>query len=653
MAAPQTTQPEPSRLELAAAFLEKVYTRASETKYGKNLSLWINPEETKNKEYVAVRDSVISDVVQKSGLYIPGLDAKRKYYKEQLDIFSLELEKAARSWAVDDLQSQVPKLVNLLLASKSQAERLHVAALEVKKAVNAKNFVLPTMSSDETKEITNESGKQTGRVTTRLQRFSYMYFIRSHRTAKPGGDATYDQLFYLMAHPHGVKIVDEFAKSADEGWQYTSETISGAMNAVVKTVESLNTDKNLIWRLPIAVTAGVAKLGFGKRLAVTRFALAWAATQKGWLESAIETAMDAIFVLDLVGGPIGAEVSGVLNFVLAAVGTAVSFLRDVQQDQAANATAFGDKAEKVSEGSRGIGTLLQSVATLAAATALPGVVSKITGRTVAAGKALEIAEHVPVAREAVDPKLLNRAVQKDAVKVAEEKGIANSVRAAETEQKSVQRGIKREPAQVAALPEKNVKEAAAKAEPVPAETSTAPRGLDDALNLKKFHPDELKEMQMRHPLGERSVPAIKERALEIVTAEKFEHRGIVALASIGRRDKAIEFINLSYVLDTRGLPGARLTTTKFPRNSKAFWREMLTEYPQIFSDRNVKRIRDNIAPVVDDWWLYFHPTQKDYFGDVLIHHHVEQGPWATGIPEKVHREFYPELHPITNPGVIE
>jgi hypothetical protein len=40
---------------------------------------------------------------------------------------------------------------------------------------------------------------------------------------------------------------------------------------------------------------------------------------------------------------------------------------------------------------------------------------------------------------------------------------------------------------------------------------------------------------------------------------------------------------------------------------------------------------------------------------VLVHHHIEQGPWAVGIPEPVHHSFYPELHPITNPwgiGVI-
>ena len=85
-------------------------------------------------------------------------------------------------------------------------------------------------------------------------------------------------------------------------------------------------------------------------------------------------------MLDLVGGPLGAAVSDVLNFVLAAIGTAVSFLRDVEQDQAATATAFAERSERLSQGSNKIGTILQGFAAIAAGLAVPGAVSKIVGR---------------------------------------------------------------------------------------------------------------------------------------------------------------------------------------------------------------------------------------------------------------------------------
>src|SRR5262249_8745378 len=146
---------------------------------------------------------VISDVIQKSSLDLPGLDAKRKYYREQVGIFVPSVETAARSWAVDDLQNQVPKLVNLLLAAKSRAQNLQIAAQNVQETVNAKDFMLPTMTSEQIKEITNESRKGSGTVTTRFKRFSYMHVIQGRRSSKSGTgrDVTYDYLFYLMAHP--------------------------------------------------------------------------------------------------------------------------------------------------------------------------------------------------------------------------------------------------------------------------------------------------------------------------------------------------------------------------------------------------------------------------------------------------------------------
>ncbi|PWT80674.1 MAG: hypothetical protein C5B58_11150 [Acidobacteria bacterium] len=81
---------------------------------------------------------------------------------------------------------------------------------------------------------------------------------------------------------------------------------------------------------------------------------------------------------------------------------------------------------------------------------------------------------------------------------------------------------------------------------------------------------------------------------------------------------------------------------------------MLKQYPRLFSQTNKDLItKEKRAPTVDDTWLEWHRSQKAYKGDKLIHHHVEQGPWAVGLPQKAHREFYPEVHPWTNPDVLE
>jgi hypothetical protein len=150
---------------------------------------------------------------------------------------------------------------------------------------------------------------------------------------------------------------------------------------------------------------------------------------------------------------------------------------------------------------------------------------------------------------------------------------------------------------------------------------------------------------------------IQQRADAILTAKKSEYRGVASFASLGRRERAIRFIRLDFVIDMREAArrfSGGLTSLGYLRNSKAFWREMCDEFPHLFSPENLRRIlQDGRAPHVDDWWLAYHPTQKPYKGDILVHHHIEQGPWAAGIPQKVHREFYPELHPITNPDVLE
>jgi hypothetical protein len=455
MASSPNTQPVQTPLDTAADFIERVYTRAATTKYINNLGLWINPDETKGSEYVTVRDSVLSDVIQNSPLYIPGVEAKRKYYKAQLDVFIPALEAASRAWAIDDLTAQTKRLVPLLLAVKAQDSRLHAAAVDVKKLVNAGNFVLPSLTADQIREITNESRRGKGTVQTRLKRMEYMYAVQKARAPKrgekpvnaaakpaaPWEDAG-EYLFYLMAHPQGVQIMDAFAKSSSDGWNAASGIITDSLKAIVKIQADLNGDKVMIWRLTPAVSAGVAQLGFAKRPALTRFSLAWASTVKSWIESAIETAMNAIFILDIIGGPVGAEVAGVLNFVLAAIGTAVSFLRDAEQDQAASATAFAGKNEKLSEGSRGIGTVLQGVATIVAATALPGTLSRVTGglsRT--AEKLAEAAEHAPPARPGITQRGLPDALAGGSAAAAERRAVNDSIRAAEPEAQAAQRGL--------------------------------------------------------------------------------------------------------------------------------------------------------------------------------------------------------------------
>ena len=89
----------------------------------------------------------------------------------------------------------------------------------------------------------------------------------------------------------------------------------------------------------------------------------------------------------------------------------------------------------------------------------------------------------------------------------------------------------------------------------------------------------------------------------------------------------------------------KLTSLGHVRNGPWFWNKMLEKYPEFFSPDNIALIKLGKSPYVDDVWLKYNPTQISYKGDKLIHHHVEQGAKATGVPEKLHRGMFDLLHP--------
>jgi RHS repeat-associated protein len=86
------------------------------------------------------------------------------------------------------------------------------------------------------------------------------------------------------------------------------------------------------------------------------------------------------------------------------------------------------------------------------------------------------------------------------------------------------------------------------------------------------------------------------------------------------------------------------TAEGWQRNSKWFWRELSASNPELFSASNQALIKEGLAPVVDDVWLKYHPEHQLYEGDFLVHHHIEGGQWAAGIPRAFHQLFHGPLH---------
>jgi hypothetical protein len=99
------------------------------------------------------------------------------------------------------------------------------------------------------------------------------------------------------------------------------------------------------------------------------------------------------------------------------------------------------------------------------------------------------------------------------------------------------------------------------------------------------------------------------------------------------------------VVDMTNAPGKAVNAAGFPRNGPWFWRQMLNDYPEMFSDANKAAIRAGRSPVVDDVWIESNPTHQSFAGDKLIHHHIDQGANASGLPETIHQEWHDTLHP--------
>jgi hypothetical protein len=108
------------------------------------------------------------------------------------------------------------------------------------------------------------------------------------------------------------------------------------------------------------------------------------------------------------------------------------------------------------------------------------------------------------------------------------------------------------------------------------------------------------------------------------------------------------YINFENIVDMRVAPNSSARTAGgFARNANWFWRQMLREKPQMFDAANQARIRGGSSPVVNAQWVKYNPTHEGFVGETLIHHHVNQGPLASPVPESVHRGWTKSLHPYT------
>ncbi|WP_410478192.1 hypothetical protein [Pseudomonas syringae group sp. J309-1] len=92
-------------------------------------------------------------------------------------------------------------------------------------------------------------------------------------------------------------------------------------------------------------------------------------------------------------------------------------------------------------------------------------------------------------------------------------------------------------------------------------------------------------------------------------------------------------------------PGSALNAAGYPRNGPWFWKQMQTQQPEAFDTANLAQIRAGRSPVVNDAWIIHYPEHQAFAGQRLVHHHIDQGPIATPLPEIIHQKWSKALHP--------
>lgn len=120
----------------------------------------------------------------------------------------------------------------------------------------------------------------------------------------------------------------------------------------------------------------------------------------------------------------------------------------------------------------------------------------------------------------------------------------------------------------------------------------------------------------------------------------------IDLDGLEKVDPTVEiFYKTAPKIDMRGAPaGSALNAAGYERNGPWFWRQVLKSNPEMFSSSNVVNVKAGLSPIIDDVWVASNPSSAGYTGK-LIHHHIDQKNMAVGIPEKVHLNFFKELHP--------
>ena len=106
------------------------------------------------------------------------------------------------------------------------------------------------------------------------------------------------------------------------------------------------------------------------------------------------------------------------------------------------------------------------------------------------------------------------------------------------------------------------------------------------------------------------------------------------------------YVNMQTAVNMNNVVGASSANAfGFNRDGPKYFKLLLQQQPQMFSQQNRDAVMNSRAPTVDPQWIQYNPTHRSFEKQILVHHHWMQGNIAVAIPQPVHQNWNATFHP--------
>ena len=95
--------------------------------------------------------------------------------------------------------------------------------------------------------------------------------------------------------------------------------------------------------------------------------------------------------------------------------------------------------------------------------------------------------------------------------------------------------------------------------------------------------------------------------------------------------------NLKVEMSYLGKGNINANSQGWERNSSKYFEVLYKSHPEMFSKKNVARIKDGHAPIVDQKMISSNPNWAQYRNQTLVHHHIGGDGEAVAIPKNAHK----------------